>query len=180
MAGASIAKTYADHPAFEGVLANSEIRDESEVSFSESDLAAYRQAFGPTAEFPEWVTSKYPPSYTTLKDFPSDRVIPEDHPQLQFYRWWWSVGDGWNAAHSAVHRGMHAQSQRKDLWSFNDPVVRCPPLWGSGGEVDVLSQWTYTDPDPLRMSLPVDELFAMDDSALLVSLHHSACGEVTS
>jgi hypothetical protein len=161
MAGASIAKTYADHPAFEGVLANSEIRDESEVSFSESDLAAYRQAFGPTAEFPEWVTSKYPPSYTTLKDFPSDRVIPEDHPQLQFYRWWWSVGDGWNAAHSAVHRGMHAQSQRKDLWSFNDPVVRCPPLWGSGGEVDVLSQWTYTDPDPLRMSLPVDELFAM-------------------
>ena len=101
------------------------------------------------------------PSYTTLKDFPSDRVIPEDHPQLQFYRWWWSVGDGWNAAHSAVHRGMHAQSQRKDLWSFNDPVVRCPPLWGSGGEVDVLSQWTYTDPDPLRMSLPVDELFAM-------------------
>lgn len=161
MAGASIAKTYADHPAFEGVLANSEIRDESEVSFSESDLAAYRQAFGPTAEFPEWVTSKYPPSYTTLKDFPSDRVIPEDHPQLQFYRWWWSVGDGWNAAHSAVHRGMHSQSQRKDLWSFNDPVVRCPPLWGSGGEVDVLSQWTYTDPDPLRMSLPVDELFAM-------------------
>ena len=161
MAGASIAKTYADHPAFEGVLANSEIRDESEVSFSDSDLAAYRLAFGPTAEFPEWVTSKYPPSYTTLTDFPSDRVIPEDHPQLQFYRWWWSVGDGWNAAHSAVHRGLHAQSQRKDLWSFNDPVVRCPPLWGSGGEVDVLSQWTYTDPDPLRMSLPVDELFAM-------------------
>ena len=161
MAGASIAKTYADHPAFEGVLANSEIRDESEVSFSESDLAAYRQAFGPTAEFPEWVTSKYPPSYTTLKNFPSDRVIPEDHPQLQFYRWWWSIGDGWNAAHSAVHQGLHAQSTRKDLWSFNDPVVRCPPLWGSGGEVDVLSQWTYTDPDPLRMSLPVDELFAM-------------------
>ena len=42
-AGASIAKTFADHPAFEGVLANSEIRDESEVSFSEWDLAANDQ-----------------------------------------------------------------------------------------------------------------------------------------
>lgn len=160
-AGASIAKTFSAHPAFEGVLANSEIRDESEVSFSEWDLAAYRKAFGDTATFPDWVKSKYPPSYTTLKDFPADRVVPEDHPQLAFSRWWWSVGDGWNAAHSAVHHGLHRHSDRKDLWSFNDPVVRCPPLWGSGGDVDVLSQWTYTDPDPLRMSLPVDEVFAM-------------------
>lgn len=160
-AGASIAKTYDSHPAFEGVLANSEVRDESEVSFSEWDLAAYRKAFGETATFPEWVKSKYPPSYTTLKDFPADRVVPEDHPQLAFYRWWWSVGDAWNAAHSAVHHGLHNNSKRQDLWSFNDPVVRCPPLWGSGGDVDVLSQWTYTDPNPVRMSLPVDELFAM-------------------
>ncbi len=159
--GASIAKTYASHPAFEGVLANSEIRDESQISFTEHDRAAYRRAFGEQAEFPDWVLSKYPPSYTTLKDFPADRVVPDDHPQLVFVRWWWSEGDGWNAAHSAVHRGMHRNSDRKDLWSFNDPVVRCPPLWGSGGDVDVLSQWTYTDPDPLRMSLPVDEVFAM-------------------
>ena len=160
-AGASIAKTFAAHPAFDGLLANSEIRDESEVSFSEWDVAAYRQAFGASANFPDWVKSKYPPSYTTLKDFPANRVVPEDHPQLAFFRWWWAVGDGWNAAHSAVHHGLHRHSDRKDLWSFNDPVVRCPPLWGSGGDVDVLSQWTYTDPDPLRMSLPVDEMFAM-------------------
>jgi hypothetical protein len=160
-AGASIAKTFGEHPAFEGVLANSEVRDESDVSFTEWDLAAYRKSFGSGAQFPEWLKAKYPPNYSTLKDFPADRVVADDHPQLAFYRWWWSVGDGWNAAHSAVHHGMHQQSKRADLWSFNDPVVRCPPLWGSGGDVDVLSQWTYTDPDPLRMSLPVDELFAM-------------------
>lgn len=160
-AGASIAKTYAQHPAFEGVCVNSEIRDETEVSFTEFDLAAYRRAFGARAEFPDWVQSKFPPKYTTLKDFPKDRVVPDDHPQLAFYRWWWSVGDGWNEAHSAVSRGLHQNSPRKDLWTFHDPAVRCPPLWGSGGEVDVLSQWTYTNPDPLRMSLPVDEMFAM-------------------
>ncbi len=159
--GESIAKSYGDHPAFEGVLVNSEVRDDSEVSFTEWDLAAYRRAFGPDANIPDFVKGKYPPSYTTLKDFPADRVVSPDHPQLAFYRWWWSKGDGWNDAHSAVHRGFKRASKRADQWTFTDPVVRCPPLWGSGGEVDVLSQWTYTDPDPLRMSLPVDEMFAM-------------------
>lgn len=159
--GESIAKSYGDHPAFDGVLVNSEVRDDSEVSFTEWDLAAYRRAFGPDANIPDFVKSKYPPSYTTLKDFPADRVVSPDHPQLAFYRWWWSRGDGWNDAHTAVHRGFHRASKRADQWTFTDPVVRCPPMWGSGGEVDVLSQWTYTDPDPLRMSLPVDEMFAM-------------------
>ncbi len=164
--GESIAKTYGDHPAFEGVLVNSEVRDDSEVSFTEWDLAAYRRSFGPEANIPDFVKSKYAPNYTTLKDFPADRVVSPDHPQLAFYRWWWSKGDGWNDAHSAVHRGFHRASKRADQWTFYDPVVRCPPLWGSGGEVDVLSQWTYTDPDPLRMSLPVDEMFAMAGSRI--------------
>lgn len=160
-AGESIAMTYADHPAFEGVLVNSEIRDQTDVSFSKWDLEAYRRRFGPNAEFPAWLTSKYPPRYTTLEGFPTDRVVANDHPQLDFYRWWWGGGDGWYDANSAVSRGLHRTSPRKDLWTFTDPVVRCPPLWGSGGEVDVLSQWTYTDPDPIRMALPVDEMFAM-------------------
>ncbi len=160
-AGASIAKSYADHPAFEGICVNSEVRDESAVSFTEPDHAAYRRAFGAQAQFPDWVQSKYPPSYTTLKDFPKDRVVPSDHPQLAFYRWWWGGGDGWFDAHSAVSRGMHQATPRRDVWTFHDPAVRCPLLWGSGGDVDVLSQWTYTDPDPLRMSLPADEMFAM-------------------
>lgn len=158
-AGESIAQTFAEHPAFEGLLVNSEVRDESEVSFTEWDQAAHRAVFG--RDIPDWVTSKYPPSFTTLKDFPANRVVPDDHPQLAFFRWWWGGGDGWNGANSAVNRGFHRGSARRDLWTFTDPVVRCPPLWGSGGDVDVLSQWTYTDPDPLRMSLPVDELFAM-------------------
>lgn len=160
-AGESIALTYAAHPGFAGVCVNSEIRDESEVSFTAWDVAAYRRAFGDGAEVPAWIASKFPPSYTTLPGFPADRVVEDDHPQLAFFRWWWSVGDGWNAADSAVHRGLHGGSPRRDLWTFTDPAVRCPPLWGNGGDVDVLSQWTYTDPDPLRMSLPVDELLAM-------------------
>ncbi len=37
------------------------------------------------------------------------------------------------------------------------PVV----MWGSGGAVDVLSQWTYCYPDPLKIGQATDELFAV-------------------
>lgn len=159
-AGESIGLTYGDHPAFDGMCVNSEVRDESNVSFTEWDREAYRKVFN--ADLPDWVESKYGPKYSTLSDFPQDRVVEDDDPRLAFYRWWWSTGDGWNAAHSAVHRGLH-RTGRPDLWTFYDPTVRVPPLWGSGGEVDVLSHWTYTDPDPLRMALSCDELLAMAD-----------------
>ena len=54
---------------------------------------------------------------------------------------------------------MHAD--RADLWTFHDPAVRVASVFGSGGEVDVLSQWTYSYPEPLRIGLPTDELLAM-------------------
>ena len=41
------------------------------------------------------------------------------------------------------------------------PAVRCPSKWGSGGNVDFLSQWTYSYPDPVRIGLCTDELFEM-------------------
>jgi hypothetical protein len=98
--------------------------------------------------------------WTKLKDFPKDRVIPDDHPLLRYYRWFWTVGDGWNSLHSAVHRGIHSTG-RDDVWTWFDPAIRAPSLGGSGGEVDVLGQWTYTNPDPLRVGCFADELFSM-------------------
>ena len=34
-----------------------------------------------------------------------------------------------------------------------------------GGDVDVISQWTYSYPDPLRINVATDELFAMAKGA---------------
>ena len=79
---------------------------------------------------------------------------------LQFYRWFWTVGDGWNGLHSALHRGLKSTG-RDDLWTWYDPAIRVPSIAGSGGEVDVLSQWTYTEPSPLRVGYFCDEVFAM-------------------
>jgi hypothetical protein len=156
--GISVAQSYGDFPAFDAALINSEVRDSSQVCFHEHDRAAYRAANG--KEYPEAVRIKNGVSYTKLPDFPANRVVPDDHELLQFYRWFWRKGDGWNTVHSAVNDGLKSAG-RDDLWTFFDPAVRIPSIWGSGGNVDFVSHWTYSYPDPIRMGLCTDELFAM-------------------
>ncbi|MEQ1861642.1 MAG: LamG domain-containing protein [Chthoniobacteraceae bacterium] len=156
--GASIAQTYRDFPAWQAAMINTEVRDSSQVSFSEFDREAYRKFSG--ADIPAEVTTKGGLEWSKLKDCPADRVIPDDHPVLNYYRWFWTVGDGWNALHTAVHRGIHSTG-RDDVWTWFDPAIRAPSIVGSGGGVDVLGQWTYTNPDPLRIAYFTDELLAM-------------------
>ncbi|MEA3365116.1 MAG: LamG-like jellyroll fold domain-containing protein, partial [Candidatus Hydrogenedentes bacterium] len=156
--GASVAQTYGKFPAFNAALINTEVRDGTQLCFHEHDRQLYRDATG--SEFPEGAVNKSGMSYEKIEGFPESRVVPEDHELLRFYRWFWSKGDGWNGFHSAVNNGLKSTG-RADLWSFFDPAVRVPPLWGSGGNVDYLSQWTYSYPDPIRIGLATDELFAM-------------------
>ncbi|MCY2963242.1 MAG: hypothetical protein NT069_06240 [Planctomycetota bacterium] len=138
--GASVAQTYGKHPALVAALVNSEVRDDSEVSFSEFDRERYRAFAG--REVPAEVVTKWGVTWKTIPDFPADRVIPEDHPLLQFYRWFWTVGDGWNDLHTALHRGLKSTG-RDDVWTWYDPAIRVPSIGGSGGTVDVL-------PSPVR------------------------------
>lgn len=156
--GRSVIQTYGDHPAFVAALVNTEVRDDSQVSFSDHDRAAYLRHSG--QEIPEEVVSKSGVLWRSLGEFPSDRVIPDDHPLLQYYRWFWTEGDGWNGLHSALHRGLKSTGH-DDLWTWYDPAIRVPSIAGSGGDVDVLSQWTYTEPSPLRVGYFCDEVFAM-------------------
>jgi len=160
--GASVAQTYGAFPAFQAALIDTEVRDGSQVSFSTFDQERYRKVSG--RDIPSEVTGKNGVDWHKLKDFPADRIIPDNYPLLQFYRWFWTEGDGWNGLHSAVHRGLKSTG-RADLWTWFDPAVRTASISGSGGGVDVLSQWTYSYPDPIRLGMPVDELFAMADLA---------------
>ncbi len=156
--GASVAQTYGEFPAFSAALIHTEVRDDSQICFHDHDRAKYQAASG--KPFPENLGTKNGVSYSKLNGFPETRVLPDDYDLLQFYRWFWREGDGWNGLHSAVNQGLKSTA-RKNLWSFFDPAVRVPPLWGSGGNVDFLSHWTYSYPDPIRIGLATDELFAM-------------------
>ncbi len=156
--GRSLAATYGRHPAFTTVLINTEVRDGSRPSFNTQDVQNYREHSG--RDIPPEVNLRSGVDYHTLPDFPADRVVADDHPLLDYYRWFWTVGDGWNALHSALHRGVKSTG-RRDLWTFFDPAVRQPSISGAGGQVDVLSHWTYTYPDPQRIGLAADQLLAM-------------------
>lgn len=154
--GMSVAKAYGDHPAFTTALIDTEVRDNSQVSFNAVDVEAYKKFAG--TDIPAEVTAKWGVDWKTLRDFPKDRVIADDHPILKYLRWFWTVGDGWNNLHTSLSRGVKSSGK---VWTFFDPAVRQPSISGAGGGVDVISHWTYTYPDPLKIGLCADQLFAM-------------------
>ena len=161
------ARVFGTHPAFGGILPCSELRDGTFPSFrTEPEL--YKAATG--QDVPAEVVQNTAPRNLAPTRFP-DGVVPDDDPLLNYYRWFWTGGDGWPAFNSAVAQeyrkvaggyldGSKAQ-QARPFFSFYDPAVRVPARWGSGGGVDVLSQWIYAVPEPLAVAGPVEELFAM-------------------
>ncbi|NLT71038.1 MAG: hypothetical protein GXX91_10130 [Verrucomicrobiaceae bacterium] len=157
--GVSLGRTWGDHPAFAAALIDTEVRDHTQLSFHPLEVKAARAALG--GDIPEAAKTKNGVDHTKLPDFPENRVLPDDDPLLAYYRWFWTAGDGWNGLHSQLNEGLRGEMEREDFWTFFDPAVRTPSIGGSGGSVDVLSQWTYTYPDPVRIGLATDELFEM-------------------
>ena len=152
------AKALAGHPAFSGVLPCSELRDQSYPSFPH-EAARYRAETG--REVPieiDW-RNRFDVKEAE-KRFP-DGLVPEDDPVLSYYRWFWSGGDGWPDYIGAVAEEFRARAARDGFFAFWDPAARCPPIWGSGGSVEMLDQWVYANPEPMNVGGPVEELFAM-------------------
>ncbi len=154
----SLAEAYGDFASVDSALIHSEVRDHSEVSFHPAEVAAAEKALG--GPIPALVERKQGVSRQRVKNFPVDGILPEEDPILRFYHWFWKTGDGWNDLHSLASDALKSTG-RTDIWTFFDPAVRTPSTWGSGGQVDVLSQWTYSYPDPIKVGQATDELFAM-------------------
>jgi len=155
--GATAVRPLADMPALRAVLVQSELRDGTQLCFHDIDKEAYKTFSG--VEIPPEIQIKNGLPYPSLPDFPTNRVVDDDHPILDYLRWFWKRGDGWNQLQTAVHQGVKSKHPR--LWTWYDPAVRVPSVWGSGGEVDFVSHWTYSYPDPLKIELACDDLLAM-------------------
>ena len=157
-----MARTYAlsisNHPAFFGVQPTAEVRDQSRISFTPEMTNAFRRATG--LEIPEGVKDRRPPHYRQIEGFPADRIVPLDFPLFRFYSWWWKTGDGWNDYQGDVAAEYDRVFGRR-VFSMYDPSVRVPPIWGSGGDVTHIGQWTYLDPEPFALMHVVSEQQAM-------------------
>ena len=160
----STVKAVAHHPAFDGVLINSEVRDSSLPSFGSGvEPAAFKKFAG--YDIPETITGKSPRPMQGDPAFPWDRVISSDRKDLVFLSWFWDRGDGWNPLQTLLSETMHKAVKGKKspgrFFTFYDPATRVPPMWGSGGNVDMISQWTYSYPDPIKIGQTTDEVIAM-------------------
>ena len=158
--GASAGQTFGRHPALDGALVHTEVAY-GELCFHTHDRAAYRVHSG--RDIPDEPVRNNTLGASRRGEFvPPDGIVADDHPIVDYYRWFWNKGDGWYDLHSQVHQGLKTGTHA-GFWTFYDPAVRRPPVWGAGGDCDVLAHWTYTYPDPLRIGLATDELFAMAD-----------------
>lgn len=160
-AGEAVAKIYGDAPGLQGALVHTEVRDGTQLSFHEVDKKAYRDYSGteiPSGDFnPRNYGNKI---YLERRDFPANRIVPDDYPLLKYLRWFWQKGDGWNKLNTLTSDALKTADNGR-IWTFSDPAVRAPAVYGNNGDVDYLSQWTYTYPDPMKIGLAEDELFAM-------------------
>ncbi len=156
--GEAVARSFSDMPGWQGALLHTEVRDHAVPSFNDVDKRSYREHSG--EDIPLQVSSARGVPYNVLPGFPTSRIVSEDHPILKYYRWYWKTGDGWNTLNSELHDGLKSTG-RNDMFTWFDPATRVPSLYGSGGKVDYLNQWTYTYPDPLKIGLAADELMAM-------------------
>ncbi|VAX41780.1 hypothetical protein MNBD_PLANCTO02-3174 [hydrothermal vent metagenome] len=160
--GASIAQTYHDYPAFDAGLIHSEVKGASRPCFHSHDIAAFKKYSG-LDNIPAEAGHPRGVNYKRIKNFPKSRIVPDNYPLYLYYKWYWKNGIGWNDLNSDVDRGL--KSTGKKLWTWHDPAMRVSSVYGSGGNVDVISQWTYCYPDPLRINVSTDELFAMAKGA---------------
>ena len=161
--GASVSKAYGSHPAMQAAMVHTEVRGHTRPCYHAHDREAFKVATG-LDDIPDGVQTQRGTRYQAIPDFPADRVIPDDYPLYVYYKWFWKEGDGWNAMHSALHEGLKSGGN-EDFWTFHDPAVRVASVYGNGGDVDYLSHWTYSYPDPIRIGLCTDELFCMAGGA---------------
>ncbi len=153
-----VAEAFGDHPAWDVALLNSEVKGHTAPSFNGPQPANFRRFAG--YDIPVSIIGKSPMPYAKDTGFPWNRIVGEARPDLVFLRWFWRQGDGWNALNSAITATLH-QHIHRHFFTFTDPAVREPPLWGSGGTTDMISQWVYTNPDPLNIGMVADEMIAM-------------------
>ena len=153
-----VAATIPDDPVVTVVQVNSEVRDSARPSFTPAFAELYRRASG-GQEIPSAVQGRQAPHFRQIRDFPVSGIVPEDDPLLSFYRWYWYEGDNWNRYATDATRIY--QDRKHPMATMYDPVVRNPPIRGSGGKVTFASHWVYVVPEPYNCSFAVSEEQAM-------------------
>ncbi|WP_170266628.1 LamG domain-containing protein [Brevifollis gellanilyticus] len=147
-----------------GTWLNAEPVSRARPGFSREERESYRKAS--QREIPDEVQDGGGVDWRKLAGFPQNRVVPDDHPVLGYYRWFWSGGHGWKAANDGWCQGLEKKRQeRTDVWTLSEPAVRQPSVGGALGRVTYLADRALDNRQPLQSGLCVDQLLAMSHAS---------------
>ena len=146
-----VAKSIGTDENFCGMRPCGEIRLRTTPSFTERNAATYRADTGRAV--PPEAQGRAAPHWSTLKDIPPDRIVSEHHPILEFYRWFWQKGDGWNGFGDAMVEAFYDETGGRRVLTEYEPCLRTPPLFGCGGDMEMVGHWFYCYNDsPINVS----------------------------
>ncbi len=152
--------TYRSHSGLGALLLNPSLRKGTEVSFTKTDIEKYRA--DAHAEIPIEVLAKNGVRRNDLAAFPDDRVVSDLNPILQYYRWFWTEGDGWTSLRRAQKKGVDRRaSYRTDVGLINDSALTGPCIGCPNDPVTVISHSNNADFDPRCVGLRADRLLAL-------------------
>lgn len=155
------ARSIAGHPAVYGLQTSSEVRDMSQLSFTEKTAADWKACSG--TDIPEYADKgpwpRVPPNWKLLVakgQMDPGRIVPDDYPLLRFFRWVWQSGDGWNDYQKIAAEAFNGAFPRRVKTQY-DPILRTPASRASVPDVDYCGHWEYTVPDPYSVCYIVSE-----------------------
>lgn len=135
---------FAEFPSCSTIFLNSELEDKLKLPCDPDSVRKHENALG----FP--LTRLRSTERVFAESFPDapciePGVIADDDPELQYAHYYFRSGDGWTPTNRLV--GDTARAKRPGWVTIADPFRLCPVPERFDG-VDLISSWTYTNPDP--------------------------------
>ncbi len=142
-----------------GIMPSSEVRDNSYPGMTPAYKKSWAK-FSCGRPLPHGADRRVGRGYLYMPQITASRIVEDDDTDLLYWMWFWKKGDCWNDYQSAAV-GLYERRLGRRIFSMYDPAVRVPPIWGSGGHVSHLNQWTYVMPEPFGISFIAAETDAM-------------------
>jgi hypothetical protein len=150
---------YRDFHAWASVWLKSSALGQTQMGFSKASSDAYRKFSG--QDIPAEIQNSGL-DWRKLPGFPNDRVLPDDHPILKYYHWFWSGGNGRKAVNEAWYRAYVRRKQdRPHTWTLHDSCVQQPSRSGAYSSAMYIGDQSSDTRDPLLAGLCVDQQLAM-------------------
>jgi len=136
---------------------SNEVLDKWTLTFTPETTNAWRAYSG--KGFPKELNAyakdntvlRQPKAWKWVKNFPANRVVPDDYPILAFHRWAWKEGFGWAGFNDAMCAAYSKGIGRKVPGAFA-PALRTPALFGACGHMEMMRSWAYVNPEPYRLA----------------------------